>query len=775
MVTVLDQKVGELFQVWLPGELAALYITFEKELMDGRFQFSREGTDLPIYIEESVWIGMRTSGTANRITTDSDGTPAEREELDPTSLLDPDQPSITVRERERRLKALEQLKKARTLRFYVRRYDDAPSIGRGHVSVDRFVARNYQDARKHGFEWRPDAATILRAVDDHGQPGSRPLIAFFDKRGKHDRTERWCADVLEAATEAATLYWSERSIGMNEAIAKFTNLCDLKEKERALRGRPVTDDDPFDRPSEETVRLWIRGAMNWYTWKQKYGQKDADRRFRGRGRSIEATRPLEYVMIDHTRVDAWAVVLDENDQPCLIERPWLTVAIDCYSRMVLGLVLTFEPPSVYSALAVIRHAVRVKEAQFSEYGFHKGATDGWGRPFTVIVDNGWEFTGVSFQTACEAAGIDVIWAPVKIPMFKAYVERLFGTFNSMLWHKMTGGIPLKPHERSLLGIDNSVHAVFTRSRMEDVLWNTIITRYHVEVHSTINAAPADKWRRGIAAHGRPMVARISDLDKVVGASKNCQLSAEGIFYNGYRFHDPVTTTSLLNALASTARERGQRGGKTSSRTAQVTVASDPSDLSKVYVWDDTRKTAVMLPNWDSEFSAGMTWYMGKKVREFAKARNLAFHTPSERAAARVAHTAYIRDALPGAKFADRRKLARELDPAPALVPGEIVETIDMNRPYDDYAVPHDIAAEKTTEEREATQGTRRGGKQATEKAARTRASNKAKASAQDAVDPLPPTDEGDNEAGGGHSVDTTSLLDRLRAQLDKPENGETEK
>lgn len=581
--------------------------------------------------------------------------------------------------------------------------------------------------------------------------------------------------MMEAATEASTYYWSERSIGMNEAIAKFTNLCDLKEKERALRGRPVTEDDPFDRPSEETVRLWIRGAMNWYTWKQKYGQKDADRRFRGRGRSIEATRPLEYVMIDHTRVDAWAVVLDENDQPCLIERPWLTVAIDCYSRMVLGLVLTFEPPSVYSALAVIRHAVRVKEAQFNEYGFHKGATDGWGRPFTVIVDNGWEFTGVSFQTACEAAGIDVIWAPVKIPMFKAYVERLFGTFNSMLWHKMTGGIPLKPHERSLLGIDNSVNAVFTRSRMEDVLWNTIITRYHVEVHSTINAAPADKWRRGIAAHGRPMVARISDLDKVVGASKNCQLSAEGIFYNGYRFHDPVTTTSLLNALASTAKERGQRAGKTSSRTVQVTVASDPSDLSKVYVWDDKRKTAVMLPNWDSEFSAGMTWYMGKKVKEFANARNLAFHTPSERAAARVAHSAYIRGALPGAKFAERRKLARELDPTPALVPGDIVETIDMNRPSNDYAVPHDIAAEKTTEEREAVEG-KKPSRASLAKAAKTRAANKAKKEAEErgtveASDPSTPMPKKSGRAkpqSDESEFDAGALLDQLRTQIRRP-------
>src|SRR5690606_31129638 len=130
---------------------------------------------------------------------------------------------------------------------------------------------------------------------------------------------------------------------------------------------------------------------------------------RGRGRVVEATRPLEYVMFDHTKIDAWAVVLDDDGQPIMVARAWLTFAIDCYSRMVLGAVIGFEPPSLHSVAACLRQVVSSKEF-LSSYGYMKGATDGWGKPFTIIVDNGREFVSPSFQSSCEAAGIDVMWA-----------------------------------------------------------------------------------------------------------------------------------------------------------------------------------------------------------------------------------------------------------------------------------------------------------------------------------------------------------------------------
>jgi putative SOS response-associated peptidase YedK len=50
----------------------------------------------------------------------------------------------------------------------------------------------------------------------------------------------------------------------------------------------------------------------------------------------------------------------------LIERPWLTLAIDCFSRIILSAVLTYEGPSVYSAMKCLRQVVRNKKLI---YGF----------------------------------------------------------------------------------------------------------------------------------------------------------------------------------------------------------------------------------------------------------------------------------------------------------------------------------------------------------------------------------------------------------------------
>ena len=54
---------------------------------------------------------------------------------------------------------------------------------------------------------------------------------------------------------------------------------------------------------------------------------------------------------------------------------------------------------------------------------------------------GMEFTSPSFQDALADIGTEVIWAPVKMPQFKAIGERFFGTLNTMLFHKLKGGVP----------------------------------------------------------------------------------------------------------------------------------------------------------------------------------------------------------------------------------------------------------------------------------------------------------------------------------------------
>ena len=764
MVNDSDLDVGQIYEIDLPTEEALIRVEFIETTADGRFVFRQLHIAIPIMIDKFVWDGMRSTGAAVLLERDGQGNPMVEREIDPASLLDPDEGGITVNERNKRLRAAQLLKEARTLRFYVMLYDDDPSVGRGHVSVDRFVLEHSTAAKEAGFDWLPSAGSILRAVKECGAPNSRPLSAFYDERGKHDRARRWPTEVLELAAKASTFYWAKRANRLVDAIQLFIDGFKMLRVERESLG-PITPENPYNRPTEETIRNWIKAEMNIFTWANKYGEKDALRRFRGRGRALQATRPLELVMFDHTRIDVWAVVQDENGQLLFVERPWMTVGIDCYSRMVLGAVLTYEHPSIHSITECMRHVIRRKDELLQRFPdfVEKRATDGYGKPFTIVVDNGWEFTGGSFQTSCENANINVMWAPVKIPMFKAYVERLFRTVNQGIWHLLDGGIPLTPKDRSLLDLKPEVDAVHDRQRLEDLLWQWIVTQYHMEVHSDLNMAPARKWGLGIAAKGRPKVRDVREFDKVIGFTRDCQLSGEGIFFDGERFHDPAVTTLLMSDIARHGKAREQRKGVTSSKTVWVMVTANPGNADHVHVRNPRTGEQVKLPNWNLIYSKGTPWHVLKKVREFAKKQNLAFWSDEDKAAARVAFMEAMGRALPGQKFAQQRKLAPLLDPRPELVPGDAVTIRELE---DGETVIHDLADEATRADRKSTKGKRPGGMAATEKAMQTKARNK-KAKEEAAVEAAKPqaVDPANAPLSAVEEVDDAAAM--LKAIMDR--------
>ena len=153
MVTTLDIRPGQRYTLRLP-EQEPMLATFRKEMDDGRFAFSRDGTEYPIYLPEQQFIEMALTGDAVEVLVNGHGEIMPERDLDPTSLLDPNEPSITLRERDQRLRAIEKLKKARTLRFYVTRMDEHLSLGRGKVAINRFIAANYRDALEKELDWR---------------------------------------------------------------------------------------------------------------------------------------------------------------------------------------------------------------------------------------------------------------------------------------------------------------------------------------------------------------------------------------------------------------------------------------------------------------------------------------------------------------------------------------------------------------------------------------------------------------------------------------------
>lgn len=89
---------------------------------------------------------------------------------------------------------------------------------------------------------------------------------------------------------------------------------------------------------------------------------------------------LEQVQIDHTVIDL--IIVDERDRSP-IGRPYLTIAIDVFSRAILGMVVTLEAPSSVSVGLCLAHAVSDKHPWLERLGVEMD----WvmrGKPVLVI-------------------------------------------------------------------------------------------------------------------------------------------------------------------------------------------------------------------------------------------------------------------------------------------------------------------------------------------------------------------------------------------------------
>lgn len=109
--------------------------------------------------------------------------------------------------------------------------------------------------------------------------------------------------------------------------------------------------------SHETVRQVALGVDRYAVMRKRFGRQAADIKRKPRAAGVVTTRPLERVELDHFLCDVHLVCEKTGKR---LGRPWLTLAVDHYSGMVLGYHLTFAPPSAASVLAALRHAILPK-------------------------------------------------------------------------------------------------------------------------------------------------------------------------------------------------------------------------------------------------------------------------------------------------------------------------------------------------------------------------------------------------------------------------------
>lgn len=215
------------------------------------------------------------------------------------------------------------------------------------------------------------------------------------------------------------------------------------------------------------------------------------------GSTPEVLRPLELVQIDHTKIDL--IVVDEISR-LPIGRPYLTIAIDVFSRCVVGMIVTLEAPSATSVGLCLSHIVTDKRAWIERLGIEAE----WpmqGKPLAIHLDNAAEFKSDALRRGCEQHGIELHYRPLGQPHFGGIVERIIGTTMKMI-HELPGTTFSNSKERG--DYDSEKTATLTLVELERWLALAICGPYHGTVHSTLMEPPSSRWAHATTQFGQPL-------------------------------------------------------------------------------------------------------------------------------------------------------------------------------------------------------------------------------------------------------------------------------
>lgn len=251
-------------------------------------------------------------------------------------------------------------------------------------------------------------------------------------------------------------------------------------------------------PSYNTISRRIAKLDSMMVTRKRLGG-DAARGLRpASGETPVPSGPLGLVQIDHTTMDV--IIVDEIEREP-IGRPSLTLAIDVFSRCIIGMLLTLEAPSATSVGLCLAHAVSDKRAWLESLGLDTGMWPISGKPKTIHVDNGSEFHSEALKRGCEQYDINREYRPKGQPHFGGIIERVIGTAMKMS-HEIPGTTFSNIQERGTYKSEK--RAVLTLKELEK--WLVLaIGVYHNDVHDSLAEPPVAVWNRSAKFLEEPCV------------------------------------------------------------------------------------------------------------------------------------------------------------------------------------------------------------------------------------------------------------------------------
>lgn len=329
-------------------------------------------------------------------------------------------------------------------------------------------------------------------------------------------------------------------------------------------------------PSYYTIRDRIHKLQEKKTLTKREGFSAARQRTKPIiGKTPMPEGPHKIWQMDHTKVDI--ILVDEvYRQP--IGRPYLTLAIDVFSRCIPGFYLSLESPSATSVGLCLTHAVIDKSSWLLERALD-GSWPIWGKPEALYLDNAAEFHSEALSRGCAYHGINLDYRPIGRAHFGGVVERVIGTLMQLI-HKLPGTTFSSVKDRG--NYNSEAKAVMTLRELEYWLAIAINDYYHQKPHGTLLIPPIKRYEEAVLGkNGYGLPAKITNkkafLIDFLPLYRR-RLRREGIILDHIAYYAPGLSPMLA--------DRKQYG--------LLQVRRDPRDLSYVYLLDPRSQAYIEL-------------------------------------------------------------------------------------------------------------------------------------------------------------------------------------
>ncbi|WP_235522260.1 helix-turn-helix domain-containing protein [Cellulomonas sp. Root137] len=279
---------------------------------------------------------------------------------------------------------------------------------------------------------------------------------------------------------------------------------------------------------------------------------------------LRADRPGEYIVLDTNSLDVFAM------EP--VTRRWvpvqLTVAMDLFSRCILGLRLTPVSTKAVDVANVLFQCVLPQSDGREPWPYHGVPSnvlvgteepDGVHQqrrgglpaiiPDTIVTDHGKQYISAHVIGACARLGICVQPAIKDKPTDKPTLERFFGTLRLSLLQHLSGYKGPDVYSR---GKDVEDGAFYYVAELEQIIREWVATVYHHSLHDGLAVAelprarftPAQMFEVGLARMGGLVLPSARDL-----AFEFLDVKWRTIQHSGSRSTACATTVKLSTRTA----------------------------------------------------------------------------------------------------------------------------------------------------------------------------------------------------------------------------------